>query len=77
MTPLHQFGEQLRQTLQAIPLVAVRLLFVASLVFLLIWVLRLPRSATTPPAGVKRWDENLKLGACIALVFQIIIYAFF
>ena len=75
MTPLHQFGEFLRQSLQAIPLVAVRVLFVASLVALLVWVLRLPNSATTPPGGAKRWDENLKTGAAVALAIQILIYS--
>lgn len=75
MTPLHRFGEFVRQTLQLIPLTLVRVLFVASLVWLLIWVLRLPRFATTPRAGVTRWDENLKTGAAIALVIQIVIYA--
>ncbi|HIE95588.1 MAG TPA: hypothetical protein EYG03_28685 [Planctomycetes bacterium] len=75
MTPLHRFGEFLRQSLQAIPLPAIRVLFLASLVALLIWVLRLPRSATCPPGGAKRWDENLKLGASVALLIQILIYA--
>ena len=74
MTPLHYFGEFLRQALQAIPLVAVRILFVASLLALLVWVLRLPKSATAPPGGAKHWDENLKIGATLALVIQIVIY---
>jgi hypothetical protein len=52
----------------------VRLLFVGSLILLLIWVLMLPAKATTPPGGAKRWDENLKLGATVALVIQILIY---
>ena len=75
MTPLHYFGEFLRQALQTIPLLAVKILFVASLVALLVWVLRLPQSATTPPGGAKRWDENLKLGAALALAIQILIYS--
>jgi hypothetical protein len=75
MTPLHQLGEFLRECLQFVPLPAVRLLFVGTLVVLLIWVLRLPRSETTPPDGVKRWDENLKLGATVALLIQILVYA--
>lgn len=74
MTPLHQFGQLVRDSLQMIPLPAIRLLFVGSLVFLLVWVLRLPRSATCPPDGAKRWDENLKLGAATALLIQILIY---
>ncbi len=76
MTPLHHFGEFLRQCLHSIPMPAVRALFVGTLVVLLIWVLRLPRSATTPPDGVKRWDENLKLGATAALLIQILVYCF-
>lgn len=75
MTPLHDFGELLRQALQTVPLRAVRILFVASLAALLVWVLRLPPAATTPPGGAKRWDENLKLGAALALTIQILIYA--
>ena len=75
MTPVHQFGDLLRQILAAIPLSAVRMLFVASLVVVLVWVIRLPRTMTTPSGGTTRWDENLKLGACIALAIQILIYA--
>ena len=74
MTPIHQFGQLVRDSLQLIPLPAIRLLFVTSLVVVLIWVLRLPRSATCPPGGAKRWDENLKLGAATALLIQIVIY---
>lgn len=75
MTPLHYFGEWLREALHLIPLDWIRALFVASLVGILIWVLRLPSSATSPPGGAKRWDENLKTGAAFALILQIIIYA--
>jgi hypothetical protein len=75
VTPLHYFGEFLRQVLHTIPLFAVKALFVASLLALLVWVLRLPQSATTPPGGAKRWDENLKIGAALALAIQILIYS--
>jgi hypothetical protein len=74
MTPIHQLGDLLRECLQTVPLSLVRLLFVGSLILLLIWVLMLPAKATTPPGGAKRWDENLKLGATVALVIQILIY---
>ncbi len=74
MSPLHTFGEAIRELLMLIPLAAVRWLFVASLVVMLIWVLRLPSSMTTPPGGAKRWDENLKIGAGAALLIQIVIY---
>ncbi len=75
MTPLHHLGEFLRAILKTIPLTAIRVLFVASLVALLIWVVRLPKSATEPDGGAKRWDENLKIGAAAALLIQIVIYA--
>ena len=75
MTPLHYFGEWLRTTLQLIPLSWVRVLFVGSLLLLLIWVMQLPRTVTTPIGGAKRWDENLKIGAAITLILQIVIYA--
>jgi hypothetical protein len=75
MTPLHHFGDALRTAMQAIPLSAVRGLFLLTLVVVLIWVLRLPTSAVTPPDGARRWNENLKVGASIALLLQIAIYA--
>ncbi len=75
MTPLHDFGDWLRQLLAAIPLSLVRVLFVGSLVAVLMWVLTLPRSETTPAGGSKRWDDNLKLSAGLALVIQIVIYS--
>jgi hypothetical protein len=74
MTPLHHFGEYLRNTLLQIPLPVVRVLFVATLVMLLVWVMCLPKSMTTPESGTKRWDENLKIGAGIALILQLLIY---
>ena len=74
MTPLHQFGDALRTAMLAVPLAAVRGLFLLTLVAVLIWVLRLPASATTPDGGAKRWDENLKVGAAVALLLQITIY---
>jgi len=74
MSPLHYIGEAIRELLLLIPLSAVRWLFVATLVVLLIWVLMLPRSMTTPPGGASRWDENLKIGAGAALLIQIVIY---
>jgi hypothetical protein len=74
MTIFHQFGDALRSVLKAIPLPVVRVLFVASLGLVLLWVLRLPRSETTPESGTGRWDENLKYTAAAALGIQIVIY---
>lgn len=74
MTPLHYIGNAIRDLLLSIPMGAVRILFVGTLVSLLIWVLRLPRERTTPKGGAKRWDENLKLGATLAIAIQIVIY---
>ena len=77
MTPLHHFGEWLRQLLIAVPMPAARALFVGALVLVLWWVVRLPRSETTPPGGAKRWDQDLKVGAIAALILQIVIYSLF
>ena len=76
MTPLHQFGEWVRQAMMQIPLSVVRVLFVAAIATLLIWVLSLPKSNVQPPdrppSGLV---DNLKLWAAVALVIQLLIYA--
>ena len=74
-TPLHIIGDLLRDWLLQIPLPVARGLFLAVPILLLIWVIRLPREVTTRPGGSKRWDENLKIGAGIALAAQILIYS--
>lgn len=74
MTPLHALGELVREWMMSIPLPAVRGLFLLTLCIVLIWVIRLPTSVTTPPGGARRWDENLKVGAVLALLIQIVIY---
>lgn len=76
MTPLHALGEAIRNVMLAIPLGAVRALFLLTLLAVLIWVLRLPASRTTPPGGARRWDENLKYGAALALLLQLLAYTF-
>ena len=75
MTILHTIGNFFRELFLKIPLEAVRVLFVLLPLTLLIWVLLLPRSETTPPGRESRWDENLKLWAGVALVIQILIYS--
>lgn len=75
MTILHQIGDALRGLLLAVPLPWVRGLFVATLVVLFVWVMRLPKAETTPARGASRWDENLKLWAGLALAIQILIYS--
>ncbi|MEZ6059001.1 MAG: hypothetical protein R3C19_01425 [Planctomycetaceae bacterium] len=75
MTPLHRIGDFLRHALGEIPIPLVRILFVGSFIVLLIWVLLLPRSATTAPNGSGRAGDNLKTGAVVTLVIQILIYS--
>jgi hypothetical protein len=75
VTLLHHIGQTLRELLQSVPLLAVRFLFLVSLIALLVWVLRLPDSETTPTGGARRWHENLKFGAALAILIQIVIYA--
>ena len=74
MSPLHVVGEFIRQGLLQIPMGLVRGLFVGSLAIVLVWVLRLPKQITEPESGAQHWDENLKIGASLALVLQILIY---
>ncbi len=79
-TPLHSIGDALRHALLVIPLPAVRVLFLAVLAGVLVWVLTLPRSETTEPEGnaqdgERRSGANLKAGATIALVLQLAIYS--
>ena len=76
MTPLHVFGEWLRNLLLQIPLPAVRVLFVLVLLSLIVWVLTLPRSETTSPDRPYRFTANLKLWAVLALMIQVAIYVF-
>lgn len=74
MELLYRLGDSLRDLMLQVPLGAVRVLFVGSLICLLVWVLRLSPTATQPPGGMRRWDENLKIPATVAIVFQVIIY---
>ena len=75
MTPLHWIGELIRQAMLCVPLPLVRAVFIALPLLLLVWVIRLPRETTTPPKPSGRWGENLKWGAGLALVLQILIYS--
>lgn len=76
MTPLHHFGELLRNSLLAVPLPLVRAAFLALPVGLCLWVLSLPRSAVTAPdAADGRGGANLRPWALLALVIQIVVYS--
>lgn len=77
MTPLHHIGNAIRDLLLHVPLWAVRGLFLATFVVLLLWVLLLPRHVVAPPDGTRRWDANLRYVAAAALLLQIIIYLLF
>ncbi|WP_417392134.1 hypothetical protein [Gimesia sp.] len=76
MTPLHHIGNFVRDLVIQIPMSAVRLLFVGTLVAVFIWVLRLPRETTTAE-NATHWYQNLKVWACLALAIQIVIYSIF
>lgn len=73
-TPLHQIGAGIRDVLLLIPLPMVRVIFLALLAAVLLWVLSLPRSETTAPDSDGRSGANLKVGASIALGMQLAIY---
>ena len=74
MTPLHHFGTMIRELLQSIPLPVVRAVFVGSLLLVLVWVVRLPRSAVTTQDGPQHRSANLKPAAVVALLIQVVIY---
>ncbi len=74
MSPLIFIGDGLRSLFLAIPLWAVRVVFVAIPLLLMVWVLRLPTSQTVPPGREHRWDEDLRVWAWIALALQVLIY---
>lgn len=76
-TPLHAIGEFFRELTLQVPLPAVRAVFIAVPCLLLVWVLLLPRKETTPECSTGRFPlgENLKYGAAVALILQIVIYA--
>ncbi len=74
-TPLHSLGDWLRSLLLGIPMPAVRWIFIACLVAVLLAIWRLPKSETTPENGSNRWDENLKVWATLAILIQILIYS--
>lgn len=77
-TIVHQIGNLIRNLLQSVPLYAVRGLFLLLIATVLVIVLRLPKSETTPQKeGPLRWDENLKVWATLALLIQFAIYCFF
>lgn len=74
MSPLHMVGDGLRSLFGAIPLGAVRVVFVAIPLLLMVWVLRLPSSATVPPGREHRWEEDLHIWAWFALAAQVLVY---
>ena len=74
MTILHLIGEWLRNTLLFIPRPAVRALFVALPVVVLVWVLLLPRRRAVEHRS-DPWMKDLRIWASIALIIQIAIYA--
>jgi hypothetical protein len=76
---LHQFGELLRNLLSAVPLPAVRVLFVALPAAILVWVVTQPRLAEPEDesrgSARKGWSTDLRFWAAAALIVQILIYA--
>ncbi len=72
MTPLHAIGEFFRRLALAVPLPAVRVLFLALLVGVLVWML-LRRPDADEDA---RRFRTLQIWAAAALLIQVVIYSF-
>jgi hypothetical protein len=77
MSPLHVVGTMLRDALATIPLGAVRVVFVAIPLLLMVWVLRLPAAQTTPGDGRTGWEVDLRVWAWLALGLQVVVYCLF
>lgn len=77
MSPLHILGGLLRDALLQIPMPAVRAIFIAVPLVLMVWVLRLPAAQTTPPDGRAGWDTDLRIWAWLALAGQVLVYCLF
>jgi hypothetical protein len=77
MTPLHQIGDWLRETLQHVPLSVARVVFLLIFAGLIAWTLSLPASQTQRPQTPARLSENLKIWAVLALLFQVMVYLLF
>ncbi len=74
MNPLHVIGDWLRGLFLGIPMGAVRVMFVAIPLLLMVWVIRLPTAQTVPPGREHRWEEDLRIWAWVALAAQVVIY---
>jgi hypothetical protein len=72
--PLHWIGDQLRALFLQVPLWVARGLFLAVIFALMVWIVQMPRAATTPNAHAP-WHEDLRVWAWLALVFQLAAYA--
>lgn len=67
-------GDQLREVFLQIPLWIARGLFLGLLFALMVWVVQMPKSATTPKTD-SPWHEDLRVWAWLALVIQMFAYA--
>jgi hypothetical protein len=67
-------GDQLREAFLLIPMWVARGLFLTLLFGLMVWVVQLPKSATTPKAD-SAWHEDLRVWAWLTLVIQMFAYA--
>jgi hypothetical protein len=74
MSVLHWIGEELRMAFLRIPLTVARGLFLAILFVLMVWIVQLPKSATTPRADCP-WYEDLRIWAWLSLLIQLFAYA--
>ncbi len=77
MTPLHRFGDLLRNSLLAVPLPLVRTVILTLLAGLCLWVLLLPQEAVARRDASGQRTANLRPWALLALAIQVVIYALF
>ena len=71
---LVEFGEHLRTLFLQIPLWIARGLFLGVFFMLMVWIVQMPKSATTPRAD-SPWHEDLRIWAWLALIVQMLVYS--
>lgn len=76
MSPLHYFGDFVRELFLKVPLELARGLFVLLMLALLIWVLTLPKKEVSRSESSEPISENLRIWAALALLVQVVVYVF-
>lgn len=70
-------GDWLRELVIAVPMSAVRVIFLVYYLVLLVWVMTMRKSEVCGALPGKKKPLNLRFYAALALIIQIVLYAVF